>query len=159
MYARRHTTRAPGRMRTSPLHQREWRLYAPAADAELLHRTRSQPHQLIVYDIFSPPQAAGHMRTRPSPLTERSGTMTPPIGRAPASSRADAVPAPQPDSEYYLPLAGVTCVHDGGQGAHVITQKRMDSLRTAMRAIAGWASRRRCSSVPIAYGENWRSTS
>ena len=44
-----------------------------------------------------------------------------------------AVPAPQPDSEYYLPLAGVHAFMTVGK-ALTFSQKRMDSLRTAMHA-------------------------
>ena len=101
-------------------------------DAELLHAAVQQMTSVIVYDIFSPPQAsrayvyatvAAYEAMRHDDSTYRTvaGQLT----------GLTAVPAPQPDSEYYLPLAGVHAFMTVGK-ALTFSQKRMDSLRTAM---------------------------
>jgi hypothetical protein len=105
---------------------------AQPPDAELLHAAVQQLTGVIVYDIFSPPQASRayayatvaayealrHDDTTYQTLTGQLNGLT-------------AVPAPQPDSEYYLPLAGVHAFMTVGK-ALTFSQKRMDSLRTAM---------------------------
>ena len=101
-------------------------------DAELLHSAVEQMTSVIVYDIFSPPQASRAyayatvaayeaMRHDDSTYRTLAGQLT----------GLTAVPAPQPDSEYYLPLAGVHAFMTVGK-ALTFSQKRMDSLRTAM---------------------------
>jgi membrane-associated phospholipid phosphatase len=101
-------------------------------DAELLHSAVQQMTSVIVYDIFSPPQASRAyayatvaayeaMRHDDSTYQTLAGQLT----------GLTAVPAPQPDSEYYLPLAGVHAFMTVGK-ALTFSQKRMDSLRTAM---------------------------
>ena len=101
-------------------------------DAELLHSAVQQMTSVIVYDIFSPPQASRAyayatvaayeaMRHDDSTYQTLAGQLT----------GLTAVPVPQPDSEYYLPLAGVHAFMTVGK-ALTFSQKRMDSLRTAM---------------------------
>jgi hypothetical protein len=123
-------------------------------DAELLHSAVAQLTSVIVYDIFSPPQAARAytyasvaayeaMRHHDSTYRSFAGQL----------NGLTAVPAPQPDSEYYFPLAGVHAFMTVGK-ALTFSQKRMDSLRTVMH------ERIRTMGVPapvfersVAYGE------
>jgi len=101
-------------------------------DAELLHAAVQHMTDVIVYDIFSPPQAArayayasvaAYEALRHDDSTYRSleGQL----------NGLTAVPMPQPDSEYYFPLAGVHAFMTVGK-ALTFSQKRMDSLRTVM---------------------------
>ena len=101
-------------------------------DAELLHAAVHQLTGVIVYDIFSPPQAsrayayasvAAYEALRHDDSTYRTlgGQLNDLTG----------VPAPQADSEYYFPLAGVHAFMTVGK-ALTFSQKRMDSLRAAM---------------------------
>ncbi len=105
---------------------------AQPPDAELLHSAVQNMTSVIVYDIFSPPQAsrayayasvAAYEALRHDDSTYRSlaGQLT---GLTP-------VPMPKPDSEYYFPLAGVHAFMTVGKTL-TFSQKRMDSLRTAM---------------------------
>jgi hypothetical protein len=105
---------------------------AQPPDAELLHAAVEQLTSVIVYDIFSPPQAsrayayasvAAYEALRHDDSTYRT--------LAGQLNGLTNVPAPQPDSEYYLPLAGVHAFMTVGK-ALTFSQKRMDSLRTAM---------------------------
>ena len=123
-------------------------------EAELLHDAVQQLTDVIVYDIFSPPQAsrayayastAAYEALRHDDSTYRS--------LAGQLNGLTAVPAPHPDSQYYYPLAGVHAFMTVGK-ALTFSQKRMDSLRTAMD------ERIRRSGIPgdvfdrsIAYGE------
>jgi hypothetical protein len=87
---------------------------------------------VIVYDIFSPPQAARAytyasvaayeaMRHDDSTYQSLAGQL----------NDLTAVPAPQADSEYYLPLSGVHAFMTVAK-ALTFSQQRMDSLRTVM---------------------------
>ena len=105
---------------------------AQPPDAALLHAAVQQLTGVIVYDIFSPPQAsrayayasvAAYEALRHDDSTYRT--------LAGQLKGLTTVPAPQPDSEYYLPLAGVHAFMTVGK-ALTFSQKRMDSLRTAM---------------------------
>jgi hypothetical protein len=105
---------------------------AEPADADLLHAAVQQLTSVIIYDIFSPPQAsrayayasvAAYEALRHDDSTYRT--------LAGQLNGLTAVPAPQPDAEYYLPLAGVHAFMTVGK-ALTFSQKRMDSLRTAM---------------------------
>jgi hypothetical protein len=105
---------------------------AQPPDAELLHAAVQQMTDVIVYDIFSPPQAsrayayasvAAYEALRHDDSTYRT--------LAGQLNGLTAIPAPQPDSEYYFPLAGVHAFMTVGK-ALTFSQKRMDSLRTAM---------------------------
>jgi hypothetical protein len=102
-----------------------------APDAELLHTAMGQLTNVIVYDIFSPPQAARAYsyasvaayevlrqgRADYRPLAGQVNGLTP-------------VPAP-PAAEVSLPLAGIHAFMTVGK-ALTFSQARMDSLRTAM---------------------------
>jgi hypothetical protein len=101
-------------------------------EAELLHAAVAQLTSVIVYDIFSPPQAARAytyasvaayeaMRHHDSTYRSFAGQL----------NGLTAAPAPQPDSEYYFPLAGVHAFMTVGK-ALTFSQRRMDSLRTVM---------------------------
>src|SRR5688572_30753940 len=101
-------------------------------DAELLHAAVQHMTDVIVYDIFSPPQAsrayayasvAAYEALRHDDSTYRS--------LAGQLNGLTPVPMPKPDSEYYFPLAGVHAFMTVGK-ALTFSQKRMDSLRTAM---------------------------
>jgi membrane-associated phospholipid phosphatase len=103
---------------------------AQPADPELLHTAVHQLTGVIVYDIFSPPQAsrvyayasvAAYETLRPDhpgyrTLAGQLNGLTP-------------VPAPSPDSEYYLPLASVHAFMTVGK-ALTFSRQRMDSLRS-----------------------------
>src|SRR6267143_6931820 len=110
--------------------RREYR--AQPADPELLHTAVHQLTGVIIYDIFSPPQAsrvyayasiAAYETLRPDhpgyrTLAGQLNGLTP-------------VPAPSPDSEYYLPLASVHAFMTVGR-ALTFSRTRMDSARAAM---------------------------
>src|SRR5688572_24398858 len=107
---------------------------AQPPDAELLHSAVQQMTNVIVYDIFSPPQAsrayayasvAAYEVLRHDDSTYRS--------LAGQLNGLTAVPMPKPDSEYYFALAGVHAFLTVGKSL-TFSQKRMDSLRTAMHA-------------------------
>ena len=124
-------------------------------DAELLHSAVQNMTSVIVYDIFSPPQAsrayayasvAAYEALRHDDSTYRS--------LAGQLNGLTPVPMPKPDSEYYFPLAGVHAFMTVGK-ALTFSQKRMDSLRAAMH------QRIRAMGVPeavfqrsVAYGED-----
>ncbi len=102
------------------------------SDAELLHTAMHQLTGVIVYDIFSPPQSSRvyayastaayetlrHGHPEYKTLAGQVNGLTP-------------VPAPEPDSQYNLSLAGV---HAFMTVAKTLTfsRVRMDSLRLAM---------------------------
>ncbi len=98
------------------------------ADAELLHTAVHELTSVIVYDIFSPPQSsrayayasiAAYETLRHAHPEYRtlSGQLN---GLAP-------VPAPQPDSGYYIPLASVHAFMAVGREL-TFSRARMDSL-------------------------------
>lgn len=102
-----------------------------ASDAERLHSAVHQLTSVIVYDIFSPPQAsrvyayssvAAYETLRQGDTTYRTlaGQVN---GLAP-------VPSPEAGVEYSLPLAGVHAFLTVGRTL-TFSQARMDSLRTA----------------------------
>jgi hypothetical protein len=103
-------------------------------DAEALHVAMHQLSSVMVYDIFSPPQAsrvyayasvAAYEALRAGHPGYRSfaGQLN---GLAP-------VPAPDPKAEYSLPLAGVHAFMTVGRQL-TFSRTRMDSLRSAMDA-------------------------
>ena len=101
-------------------------------ETDLLHDAVGQLTGVIVYDIFSPPQAsrvyayasvAAYEALRHDDSSYRTLA-----GQLNGLTR---VPAPQADAEYYLPLAGVHAFMTVGR-ALTFSQTRMDSLRTAM---------------------------
>ena len=105
---------------------------ARPAEADLLHDAVRQLTDVIVYDIFSPPQAsrvyayasvAAYEAVRHDDASYRTLA-----GQLNGLTR---VPAPQSDAEYYLPLAGVHAFMTVGR-ALTFSQTRVDSLRTVM---------------------------
>jgi hypothetical protein len=125
------------------------------ADAELLHSAMDQLTDVIVYDIFSPPQASrvyayASVAAYETLRNEDAVTYRTLAGQL---SGLTPVPAPAVDSEYYLPLAAVHAFMTVGKTL-TFSQARMDSLRAAMD------ERIRRTGVPapvyarsIAYGE------
>ncbi len=112
--------RARGDYRTSP------------PDSELLHTAVDNLTQVIVYDIFSPPQAARAYSYASiaayEALRHSDSTYGSLAGQA---NGLGAVPVPAADSEYYFPLAGVQAFMRVGR-ALTFSHKRMDSLRAVM---------------------------
>ncbi|HKG91941.1 MAG TPA: vanadium-dependent haloperoxidase [Gemmatimonadaceae bacterium] len=105
---------------------------APLAEAELLHSAVGQLSGVIVYDIFSPPQASRAYAYASIAAYEalRPGH---PEFRTLAGQLNGLAPVPAPDSgvEYSLPLAGVHAFMTVGK-ALTFSRARMDSLRAAM---------------------------
>jgi hypothetical protein len=100
-------------------------------DPELLHAAMGHLTDVIVYDIFSPPQAsrvyayasiAAYEGLRPGYPAQRT--------LAGQVNGLTPVPQPEPGVEYYLPLASI---HAFMTVSHALTfsRARMDSLRTA----------------------------
>ncbi|MGH7447335.1 MAG: phosphatidic acid phosphatase, partial [Longimicrobiales bacterium] len=106
--------------------------YRTGAHAGLLQDALEDLTSVIVYDIFSPPQAsrayayasiAAYEALRPDhpeyhTLAEQLNGFT-------------AVPAPAPNGEYFLPLSSVHAFMTVGR-ALTFSQERMDSLRSDM---------------------------
>jgi hypothetical protein len=108
----------------------DYRADAPASD--LLHLAVGQLTGVIVYDIFSPPQAsrvyayasiAGYEALRHDDSTYRS--------LAGQLNGLTAPPAPHSGVQYYFPLAGIHAFMTVGK-ALTFSRGRMDSLRAAM---------------------------
>ena len=132
---------------------------AQPPDPELLHAAVHQLTGVIVYDIFSPPQAsrvyayasiAAYEALRPDhpeyrTLAGQLNGLTPVPPPAPS--------APSPDSELYLPLASVHAFMTVGK-ALTFSQARMDSLRAALdERIRRTGVPARVFARSIAYGE------
>lgn len=103
----------------------------PRTDAELLHDAVKQLTDVIVYDIFSPPQASRVYAYSSVAAYEalRRGT---PGYRTLAGQLNGLTPVPAPDSgEISAPLAGVHAFMTVGR-ALTFSRARMDSLRAAM---------------------------
>jgi hypothetical protein len=104
----------------------------PGSDAELLHGAVSQLTNVIVYDIFSPPQAsrAYAYASIAAYETLRQGH---PSYHTLAGQLNGLTPVPAPDSgvTYDLPLAGVHAFMTVGK-ALTFSRARMDSLRSAL---------------------------
>jgi hypothetical protein len=101
-------------------------------DPELLHDALTALTDIIVYDIFNPPlssrvyayaSVAGYEALRHHDPAHHSLA-----GRL--NGLAD-VPTPEPDAEYYFPLAGVHAFMTVGK-ALTFTQERMEAARSAM---------------------------
>lgn len=114
--------------------QADYRAQAPAA--EVLHTAVRQLTSVIVYDIFSPPQAsrayayasiAAYETLRQGDSTYRS--------LAGQLNGLDSVPRPPHDSvaQVYLPLAGVHAFMTVGRQL-TFSRARMDTLRDGLRA-------------------------
>jgi PAP2 superfamily protein len=105
---------------------------ADAPKSALLHTAVNQLTSVIVYDIFSPPQASRvyAYATIAAYETLRQGDST---YRTLAGQVNGLTPVPVPDSgvQYYLPLASIHAFMTVGR-ALTFSRGRMDSLRTAM---------------------------
>ncbi|HEU4632080.1 MAG TPA: vanadium-dependent haloperoxidase [Gemmatimonadaceae bacterium] len=124
------------------------------ADAEALHGAVRDLTSVIVYDIFSPPQAS-RVYAYASIAAYETLRQGDPAYRTLAGQVNGLAPVPAPDSgvAYSLPLAGVHAFMTVGR-ALTFSRARMDSLRSAMD------ERFRRSGIPapvyarsIAYGE------
>lgn len=105
---------------------------APLPNADPLHAAVQQLTSVIVYDIFSPPQASRVYAYASIAAYEalRQGS---PAYRTLAGQLNDLspVPQPEPNAVYSLPLAGVHAFMTVGR-ALTFSRARMDSLRAAM---------------------------
>ncbi len=104
----------------------------PASDAEMLDRAMRGLTSVIVYDIFSPPQAsrayayasvAAYEALRPAHPEYRT--------LAGQLNGLDTIPGPQAGVEYALPLAAVHAFMAVGRQL-TFSRARMDSLRAAL---------------------------
>jgi hypothetical protein len=99
---------------------------------DLLHAAVRQLTDVIVYDIFSPPQAS---RAYAYASIAAYEALLPdyPAYRTLAGqlNGLPPVPAPRPDSQYYFPLASVHAFMTVGK-AMTFSQQRVDSLRSAI---------------------------
>src|SRR5919108_5393789 len=106
--------------------------YHAQADAELLHTAVQQLTDVIVYDIFSPPQAsrvyAYASIAAYEALRHGNGDYHTLAGQV---NGLTPVPEPAGSAEYFFPLAGVHAFLTVGR-ALTFSQERMDSLRAAM---------------------------
>ena len=102
-------------------------------DPKMLHSAVQDLTKVIVYDIFSPPQAsrayayasiAGYEALRPDYASKYRTFAGQLNGLTP-------LPAPAPDSQYYLPLSSVHAFMTVGK-ALTFSSARMDSLRKAI---------------------------
>src|SRR5687767_6675916 len=102
-------------------------------DPKMLHSAVQDLTNVIVYDIFSPPQAsrayayasiAAYEALRPDYASKYRSFAGQLNGLTP-------LPAPAPDSQYYLPLSSVHAFMQVGK-ALTFSTARMDSLRKAM---------------------------
>ena len=123
-------------------------------DAEPLHAAMQQLTRVMVYDIFSPPQAS-RVYAYASVAAYEAVRQQQPAYRTLAGQLNGLSPVPvlEPNAEYSLPLAGVHAFMTVGR-ALTFSRPRMDSLRAAMDA------RFRSSGIPapvyersIAYGD------
>jgi hypothetical protein len=104
----------------------------PILGADLLHRAMQDLTDVIVYDIFSPPQASRAYAYASIAAYEALRHDDP--GHAPLAGRLNGLapmPAPDPDAVYSLPLAGVHAFMTVGR-ALTFSRARMDSLRIGM---------------------------
>jgi hypothetical protein len=101
-------------------------------EAEALHAAVQQLTDVIVYDIFSPPQASRAYAYASiaayEALRHRDSTYRSLAGQL---NGLTAVPAPRPGVTYHFPLAGVHAFMTVGR-ALTFSQARMDSLRVAL---------------------------
>lgn len=123
-------------------------------DAGLLHEAVNQMTDVIVYDIFSPPQSSRAYAYASIAAYEALRQGNPDYQTlAGQVNGLAAVPHPAADSQYHLPLAGVHAFMTVGK-ALTFSRSRMDSLRLAMHE----RFRRQGISTPvfdrsIAYGD------
>jgi hypothetical protein len=125
-----------------------------AGDAEPLREALHELSETIVYDIFSPPQAARAYAYASIAAYEALRHDHPEyLSLAGQVNDLDPLPAPEPGVEHHLPLAGVHAFLTVAQ-ALTFSPERMDSVR------AGMQERFRRAGVPapvlersVAYGE------
>ena len=104
---------------------------APLSDAELLHLAVNQLTSVMVYDIFSPPQASRAYAYASIAAYEAMRTGSPTYRSLAGQVRGLApVPAP-PTGELSAPLAGVHAYLAVGR-ALTFSRARMDSLRSGV---------------------------
>ena len=123
-------------------------------DAELLHAAMQQLTDVIVYDIFSPPQASRVYAYATIAAYETLRQDHPEYHTlAGQVNGLTPAPAPAPNVEYNMPLAAVHAFMSVGRQL-TFSRPRMDSLRAAMDA------RIRANGIPadvaersIAYGD------
>ena len=101
-------------------------------DAELLHAAMQQLTDVIVYDIFSPPQAS-RVYAYASVAAYEVLRQSHPAYRTLAGQVNGLTPVPVPKSgaEYSMPLAGIHAFMTVGRQL-TFSRPRMDSLRSAM---------------------------
>src|SRR5919106_1482781 len=127
----------------------------PLDDAELLHTAMQQLTNVIVYDIFSPPQASrtyayASIAAYEALRHEHAGYLS----LAGQLNGLTAVPAPELGGEYSLPLAGVHAFMTVGK-ALTFSQERMDSVRSALHdRFRARGVREDVFARSIAYGES-----
>lgn len=101
-------------------------------DPELLHSAVRDLSAVMTHDIFSPPQASRAYAYASIAAYEALRQEHPEYHTlAGQLNGLQAVPAPPPGAEVYLPLAGVHAFMTVGR-ALTFSQARMDSLRTAL---------------------------
>jgi membrane-associated phospholipid phosphatase len=102
-----------------------------ATDAQLLHDAMKQLTDVIVYDIFSPPQAS-RVYAYASVAAYETLRQGRPGYRSLAGQLNGLTPVPAPDTgQLSLPLAGVHAFMTVGRSL-TFSRARMDSLRSAM---------------------------
>lgn len=107
---------------------------ARAQEADLLHSAVHQLSSVIVYDIFSPPQASRVYAYASVAAYETLRQEHPEYATlAGQLNGLTPVPAPAPNVQYSYPLAGIHALLTVGR-ALTFSRPRMDSLRTAMDA-------------------------
>jgi hypothetical protein len=101
-------------------------------DAQLLHTAVRELTNVIVYDIFSPPQAS-RVYAYASIAAYETLRQADPVYRTLAGqlNGLTPVPAPQPGVRYYFPLAGVHAFMTVSR-ALTFSRARVDSLRAAL---------------------------
>lgn len=103
-------------------------------ESELLHEAMHQLTSVMVYDIFSPPQASRVYAYASIAAYETLRQARPEYGTlAGQVNGLTPVPAAEANAEYSFPLAGIHAFMTVGR-ALTFSQPRMDSLRSAMDA-------------------------
>ena len=123
-------------------------------DAELLHAAMQQLTDVMVYDIFSPPQASRVYAYATVAAYEALRQGQP--GYRTLAGQLNGLtplPEPEPNVEYSVPLAGVRAFMTVGRQL-TFSRPRMDSLRSAMDArIRAAGVSAKVAERSIAYGD------
>jgi hypothetical protein len=126
---------------------------SPSSEADQLHAAMKQLTDVIVYDIFSPPQAS-RVYAYASVAAYETARQGQPRFRSLAGqlNGLSAVPEPHPAVQYDLPLASL---HAFMTVARQLTfsRNRMDSLRAAMNHSLRDGLSKATADSSIAYGE------